>query len=104
MRAHVRDAYLAIDERCQRQVVKEVGEELPHIRIAILAQALIIEAIDLRDLAAFVIAAKDRYPITESHLCAERCHNNTTINSQTAGGNYVCSELDTNISTLYCDN
>ncbi len=42
---------LVVDQGGQRKVIEEIGKELPDIRIAILAQALIIETIDLGDLA-----------------------------------------------------
>ena len=51
---------LVLNQGGKRKVVKEVGEELPDIGIAVLAQALVIEAIDLRNLTALVVAAKDR--------------------------------------------
>lgn len=37
--------YLVLNESSQRQVIKQVCEELPHIGVAIFAQALIIKAI-----------------------------------------------------------
>ena len=50
---------LVVDERRQGQVVEEVGEEFPHVRVAVFAQALVVEAVDLRDLARLVVAAQD---------------------------------------------
>ena len=50
---------LVVDERGQGQVVEEVGEKLPHVGVAVLAQALVVEAVDLRDLAGLVVAAQD---------------------------------------------
>ena len=38
---------LAVDQRRQRQVVEEVGEVLPHVSVAVLAQTLVIETIYL---------------------------------------------------------
>lgn len=50
---------LVVNEGGQGQVVEEVREELPHVRIAILAQALIVEAVHLRNLPTLVVAAQD---------------------------------------------
>lgn len=52
---------LVVDQGGQGKVVEEIGKELPDVRIAILAQALVVETIDLGDLARFVIATKDGY-------------------------------------------
>lgn len=60
--------YLAINECRQRQVIKQVRKEFPHIRVAVLSQALIVEAIDLGDLSGFVIAAQDRNSFPVSNL------------------------------------
>lgn len=51
--------YLVVDEGGKREVVEEVGEVLPNVGIAVLSEALIVEAIDLRDLAGFVVATED---------------------------------------------
>ena len=50
---------LVVNQRRQGQVVEKIGEELPHIRIAVFAQALVVEAVDLGDLAGLVVAAQD---------------------------------------------
>lgn len=55
----VQAEYLVIDQRCQGEVVEEVGEKLPYVGIAILAETFVVEAIHLSDLARFVIAAKN---------------------------------------------
>jgi len=51
--------YLGVHQGGQREVVKQVGEGLPHIGIAVLPQALVIEAVHLRDLSALVVPAQD---------------------------------------------
>jgi hypothetical protein len=38
---------LVLDEAGEREVVEEVGEERPHCRACILAQALVVKAIHL---------------------------------------------------------
>jgi hypothetical protein len=50
---------LVLDEGGEGEVVEEVGEVLPHVGVAVLPQALVVEAVDLCDLAGFVVAAQD---------------------------------------------
>lgn len=50
---------LAVDECSQRQLVEQVGEQLPDVGRAVLLQAFVVEAVDLRDLPGFVVAAQD---------------------------------------------
>ena len=63
--------HLVVDERRQRQVVEQVGEVLPDVRVAVLAQALVVEAVHLRDLAALVVTAQDRHAVLVAYLHAE---------------------------------
>lgn len=49
-----------LNDRGQWQVVEERGEVLPDIRVAVLSQALIVEAVHLRDLFALVVATENR--------------------------------------------
>ena len=57
-----------VDGRGQRQVVEEVGEVLPDVGVAVLAQALVVEAVDLRDLPRLVVAAQDSHAVAVPHL------------------------------------
>lgn len=50
---------LVINESCEREVVEEVCKILPYVGIAILSEALVIEAIDLGNLAGFVVSTED---------------------------------------------
>lgn len=50
---------LVFDEGGEREEIEKVGEVLPHIGVAIFAQALVVEAVDLCDLAGFVVTAED---------------------------------------------
>lgn len=50
---------LVVDEGGEREIVEEVSEVLPDARIAIFAQALVIETIHLGNLAGLVVSAKD---------------------------------------------
>ena len=63
---------LVLDDGGQRQVIEEVGEVLPHVRVAVLAQTLVVEAVDLGDLATLVIAPQDRDAVLEAHLQANQ--------------------------------
>lgn len=56
----------------QREVVEHVGEVLPHVRVAVLAEAFVIEPVHLRDLARLVVASKDGHPMWIPHLAAAR--------------------------------
>lgn len=50
---------LVIDEGGQRKVVEQIGKVFPYIGIAILAQALVVEAVHLRNLTRLVVSSKD---------------------------------------------
>jgi len=66
--AAVQAEYLVIDEGSEREVVEEVGKVLPDVGIAVLAEALVVEAVDLRDLTRLVVAAQDGDPLRVSDL------------------------------------
>ena len=78
---------LVVDESSEREVVEEVGEVFPHICIPILPQTLIVEAVDLRDLSRFVIAAEDRDAGGVSDL--ERDKEGDSLNGVVAAVNVV---------------
>jgi hypothetical protein len=59
---------LVLDDSSQGKQVEEVGVVLPNISIAIFAQALIIEAIYLSNLAGLVVASQDGDSFLEPHL------------------------------------
>lgn len=50
---------LVVDEGGQGEVVEQVGEVLPDVGISVLAETLVVEAVDLSDLTRFVVAAED---------------------------------------------
>lgn len=50
---------LVLDEGGEGEVVKEVGEGLPDVGVAVLPQALVVEAVYLCDLARLVVAAEN---------------------------------------------
>lgn len=41
-------ADLVLHKGCQRQVVEQIGEELPDIGVAVLSEALVVEAVPAR--------------------------------------------------------
>lgn len=43
----------------ERQVIEQLSEAFPDIRVAVFAGALIIEAVDLSDLAGLMVASED---------------------------------------------
>ena len=49
---------LIIDKGSEGKIVEKVGKIFPDIRIAVLAKTFIVEAVDLGDLARFVVAAE----------------------------------------------
>ena len=57
---HVED--LAIDQCCDRQVVKQVRELLPYCRTPIFPLTLNIKAVDLSDLPSLMVAAEQSEP------------------------------------------
>jgi len=50
---------LVVDKGGEGEVVKEVGEVLPYIRVPIFSETFVVETVDLRDLARFVVATED---------------------------------------------
>ena len=50
---------LVVNQGCQGKVIEEIGEVFPDIGIAVFSQALIVEAVDLGDLARFMISSED---------------------------------------------
>lgn len=50
---------LVVDKGSEREVVEEVGKVFPYVCIAILPKTFIVEAVDLSDLAGFVVTTED---------------------------------------------
>lgn len=59
---------LVVDEGSEGQIVEEVCEVLPHIGIAVLSQALVVEAVDLSNLPRLVVASQDGDALAIPHL------------------------------------
>lgn len=64
--------YLVVNNRRQGDVVEDLGAVLPHGNGAVLAQTLVVEAIDLGDLTRLVIAAYERDTIGIANLEREQ--------------------------------
>lgn len=54
---------LVVDESGERKVVEKIGEVFPHVRISVLSEAFIVEAVHLGDLTRLVVATKDGNPL-----------------------------------------
>lgn len=63
--------YLCVHEGSKGKVVEKVGEILPNVRVAVLSETLVVEAVNLRDLSAFVVPSEDGDPLPVSNLCEE---------------------------------
>ena len=48
--------------------VKTYGEVLPDVGVAVLPEALVVESVDLRDLAGLVVATEDGDALAEADL------------------------------------
>lgn len=59
---------LSIDDGRERQVVEYLGAVSPHRHRAVLAEALIVEAIDLCDLPGLVVSPDQSDPVWITHL------------------------------------
>ena len=68
----VKTEELVVDGPGQGQVVEERGEILPGVGVPVLAAALVVEAIDLCDLAGFVVATEDRETLGVAELEGEQ--------------------------------
>ena len=66
--AAVKAEDLILDQGGQGQVVEQIGEVLPDVGVAIFPEALIVEAVDLGDLAGLVVSAKDGDALRVSDL------------------------------------
>jgi hypothetical protein len=66
---------LLLDERRERQVIEQVREVLPHVCVPVFPEALIVESVDLRDLARLVVASQDGDAIAITNFqCDEERH------------------------------
>ena len=59
---------MGLDEGGEGEVVEQVGEVAPDVGVPVLAQALVVEAVDLGDLPRLVVAAQDGDPLAVPDL------------------------------------
>ena len=97
---------LILDEGGEREKVKEGRKLCPDISRAVLSQALIVEAVDLGDLTALVVAAQNGYSVWEADL--ERDKVGDRLNAVVASVHVVAHEevvvigqLATNVEKLF---
>lgn len=65
-------SHLSINDSREGQVVKYLGAVSPHRHRAVLAEALVIEAIDLCDLPGLVVPSDQSDPVWITHLRNKR--------------------------------
>ena len=66
--AQAQATYLVVNQRREREIVKEIGKVLPHVRVSVLAETLVVEAVHLGDLSRLVVTTQDRHSVAVSHL------------------------------------
>lgn len=59
---------MVFDERGEREEVEQVREVPPDVRAPVLAEALVVEAVHLRDLPTLVVPAEDSYAVAVAQL------------------------------------
>lgn len=60
--------HLPLDQRRDREVVEQVGQVLPSVRVPVLPHALVVETVNLSDLSRLVVPSQDRDSLLMSHL------------------------------------
>ena len=64
----MRSTDLVLNECREGEIIEEIGEVPPDVGVSVLPQALVVEAVDLSDLARLVVASEDGYAIAISQL------------------------------------
>ena len=64
--------HLVVDDGRQTQIVEDLRAIPPHIDRSVLAQALVVKAIHLRNLAGLVVASDQGYSIGVSHFKSQQ--------------------------------
>ena len=57
-----------VDDGGEGQVVEDFGAVAPDVDRAVFAEALVVESVDLRDLAGLVVPSKNGYALAVSNL------------------------------------
>lgn len=59
---------LLLNDGAEREVVEEVGQVLPDVRVTILPKTFVIKTINLGDLSTLMVTSKDANSVLESYL------------------------------------
>mmetsp|Transcript_3559 Transcript_3559/g.6806 ORF Transcript_3559/g.6806 Transcript_3559/m.6806 type:complete len:278 (+) Transcript_3559:505-1338(+) len=70
--AAVHAEHRVVDDGGEAEAVEDVDAKLPHVGVAVLLEALVVKAVDLRDLAALVVAADERHALRVPHFEREQ--------------------------------
>jgi len=66
---------LIFHQRRQRQQIEQIREVLPDVGVAVFAEALVVEAVDLGDLPGLVVPSQNGHSVLEPHFVAnQQCH------------------------------
>jgi hypothetical protein len=66
---------LVVNEGGEREEIKEVGEESPHVGVSVFSKALVVKAVYLSNLPGFVVSTEDCYAVPVAKLESdEQCH------------------------------
>ena len=63
---------LVLDESCEGEIIKQIGEVPPNVGVSVLSQAFVVEAVDLGDLARFVVSSKEGHPVAVPQLYSKK--------------------------------
>ena len=66
---------LVLHNCSERQIVEQVGQVLPNVRIPVLAQTLVVKAVHLSNLPTLMIASQNSYSIWISYLKSNKQRN-----------------------------
>jgi hypothetical protein len=59
---------LVLHNCSERQIVEQVGQVLPNVRIPVLAQTLVVKAVHLSNLPTLMIASQNSDAVFEAYL------------------------------------
>ena len=54
-----KSTHLVLDEGCEGEIIEEIGKVPPDVCVPVFSQTLVIETVNLSDLARFVVASED---------------------------------------------
>eukprot|EP00237_Pycnococcus_provasolii_P010175 CAMPEP_0198710720 /NCGR_PEP_ID=MMETSP1471-20131121/2951_1 /TAXON_ID=41880 /ORGANISM="Pycnococcus provasolii, Strain RCC733" /LENGTH=339 /DNA_ID=CAMNT_0044470407 /DNA_START=189 /DNA_END=1208 /DNA_ORIENTATION=- len=92
---------LALHARGEWQVVEKVGDERPNARGSIFPQALVVEAINLRDLPGLVVSTDDSDAVWPPHFHGD--HHEHRLNAVVPAIDVVTQEEEVGFRRLSCD-